>query len=231
MKRLFLCGFAASICLSILPSIVTAGPFQTVPYEPQPRPELYIFGYGGIHWMGDFEGRNQTNTRDLEFEGQNGWGAGGGIGLRSDWLGGTRFEVEGLYRSNEVDDVYLNDESFKSDGAASITGVAVNFVKELVWGSIYPYIGFGIGYGEVDVDVDFRDALNDPVWIDDGSAAFLWQVIAGLDFPYTDRTSLFLEYRFMPISDFDLEFSTFLENFHVDDMTNHSIFAGIRYAF
>ncbi|MEM0968208.1 MAG: outer membrane beta-barrel protein [Verrucomicrobiota bacterium] len=107
-----------------------------------------------------------------------------------------------------------------------MTGVTFNFIKEMVWGRLLPYLGFGIGYGNTDVDIQAPG-----IALDDGSSSFLWQVIAGLDFPYTERTSLFLEYRYMPISDFGLNVTGVASEWDVDDLTNHSAFAGIRYFF
>lgn len=233
MKRLYILGLVAGLSLAILPATIKAGPFQTVPYEPQPRPELYVFGYGGIHWMKDFEGTGLTGNPEIDEEAENGWGVGGGLGLRSDWLGGTRFEVEGLHRSNDVDGVLLGGVSFPSDGDADITGITFNFVKELVWGGLYPYVGIGVGYGELDVDTQFTAG-----GIDDSASSFLWQVMAGLDFPWTKRTSLYIEYRFMPMSDFDLIYlhktgvnAGTTDTINFDDLSNHSLFGGIRFAF
>lgn len=228
MKHIHTFGFVAGFALAVLPVTLNAGPFQTVPYEPQPRPELYVFGYGGITWMGDFEGRAMDGNPQVALNIENGWGAGGGLGLRTDWLGGTRFEVEGLYRSSLVEDVLVNGVSFRSDGDVQVAGVAVNFIKELVWGGLFPYVGIGVGWGNVDVNAPFAAGS-----IDDGASSFLWQVIAGLDFPWTKRSSLFLEYRYMPVTDFDLGINTIAgtENVSFDDLSNHSVFAGIRYAF
>lgn len=231
MKRLFSAALLAGSLLAILPAPVKAGPFQTVPYEPKARPELYFFGYGGLNWMDDAEGITADGVFGIDLETENGWGVGGGLGLRSDWLGGTRFEVEGLHRANDVDDLLVNDVSFSTtDGEAELTGVSVNFVKELVWGSLYPYVGLGLGYGEMDVNLQSAGG-----GFDDSSASFLWQVLVGLDFPWTKRTSLFLEYRYMPISDFDLGFQTAIPagvvDVNFDDVTSHSMFAGFRHAF
>lgn len=228
MKRLSLFGLLAGFCLAIVPAALNAGPFQTVPFEPQPRPELYVFGYGGIDWMNDFHGKSETGNPNLNLDVQNGWGAGGGLGLRSDWLGGTRFEVEGLYRANNVKHVQVNGLDFPSDGDVSVTGVSVNFIKELVLGDFYPYVGVGIGWGDVNVNAPF--AFGN---VDDDASSFLWQVIAGLDFPWTKKTSLFMEYRFMPVTSFGLttDVASVIRNVNFDDLTNHSLFFGMRYAF
>jgi len=231
MKRLFTIAFL----VGLFPGVLSAGPFQTVPvpYEPKPRPEFYVFGYGGINWLTDFEGIAQDGAPEFELDADNGWGAGGGLGLRSDWLGGTRLEVEGFHRSNDIDELLVGqiEAAFPADAEAEITGVSVNFIKELVWGSLYPYVGLGLGYGEMDVDLQASTVPGPGVFIDDHSSAFLWQVIAGLDFPYTQRTSLYLEYRYMPLSDFDLEYIGPVEMINYDDVSTHSIFAGIRFAF
>ena len=77
----------------------------------------YVFGYGGIDsganydTIGsyyDYYGNDYYNPGDLpiKFDLDNGWTAGGGAGVYSGLLGGSRFEIEGSYTSSDIG--YLN---------------------------------------------------------------------------------------------------------------------------
>lgn len=205
-----------------------AGPYEQVPYEPQPRPEIYIFGYGGVNFVDELEANSVTGFA-LEVSADDGMGAGGGIGLRfPQFLGGSRLEVEGYYRSNDSGGSRPNNAAFGGAGDVVQNGVMLNFVKEFAWEGVVPYVGIGAGYGSTDLDVTFPGGR-----IDGEETTFNWQLIAGLEFPFWQRVSVYAEYHYMPVQDFSMNATTLgvVTPLDFDDFSNHSLFGGIRVYF
>ena len=77
--------------------------------------KAYAFGYGGLDFGAGYEttGRFDYIATEIpiDFDLKNGWPAGGGLGVYSGLLGGSRFEVEGSYTANDVG--YLSYTGFQ----------------------------------------------------------------------------------------------------------------------
>ena len=225
MKTRFV-ATAITAAMAACAGLAFAGPYQQVPYEPQPRPEVYIFGYGGVNFLDDLEA-NSAGGFAMEVSTEDGFGVGGGIGLRFPQLfGGSRLEVEGFYRKNHSEGIRPSNAAFGGTGDVGMNGAMLNFIKEFAWNGVVPYIGAGTGFGQTEHDLDFNAGS-----IHGDETSLNWQAIAGLEFPFWQRVSLFAEYHYMPVGDLQMtNVPTVGSAFQVDfdGSAAHSIFGGIR---
>ena len=121
--------------------------------QAQPVTGLYIAGGGGANWLEDnrstvnVAGQGAFNQRvrsSVGFAGVGsvGWGFGNGL----------RLELEGNYRTNEVNRIGLTQAGAAvavsgRRGTISTMGVMANVLYDFNLGVVMPYIGAGIGYG------------------------------------------------------------------------------------
>jgi outer membrane protein OmpA-like peptidoglycan-associated protein/outer membrane protein W len=163
-----------------------------------------------------------------------GWGFGNGL----------RAEVEGNYRTNDVDQVTFLGLSTASGGRVRSYGVLGNLFYDFDLGFVQPYVGLGAGYVWTEYRKLRASALGLTVALDDGDGKFAFQGIAGVAVPLTRLgvrgLTLTAEYRFL---------GTFLPKVEAElraggadglliarrelDAGNfgHSALLGVRYAF
>jgi len=202
---------------------------------------FYIFGFGGGSFFDDASGIVLPANAPLEVGLSEGVSLGGGIGWRSDFLGGSRFEIEGAFTDQNVESVVFNNNNIANfAGEIETYSAMVNFIKEFRGlGNIVPYIGAGIGYTEVDSNFFYNGGAANIV-VNDTDGAFTWQLIAGLEFKLSDRLGLYAEYNYTSISD-DISlarlgnggaagggFDTVAE---LDDFSSHGVQGGFRFSF
>jgi OOP family OmpA-OmpF porin len=214
----------------------------------------YVAGAIGMNYLDDakfrLDGRlsqgmtalGQPNGGQLGFDH-------GGVGLLSLGWGfsnGIRLELEGSYRSNEVD---------SANGAAGLAspgahggrqdsyGLMGNALVDLVRiGPFLPYVGIGAGY----LVSSFNDLNGRPgngslrLRGDDTGGAFALQGIAGLGFVIEQVPGLTLtaEYRYLeslgpsiPVSYVNAAGATVLSGKADTESRNQSFLLGLRYAF
>ncbi len=206
-----------------------AGPVVQPPAE---QYNFYLFGFGGANWLEDADGSFNGTSVDLNSD--TGWTGGAGFGWRSDFLGGTRAEIEGAYRSNQLDEARFDGLSIglgDGDNAEiNSTSIMLNLVKEfpLFNGGLVAYAGGGAGWSSVQARVNF--AGDD---FEDSSEVFIWQVIAGLELPITPRFGLYTEYRLTPFTDFTWQADTAIGDVDLgfDQLYNHGVVGGFRFYF
>jgi len=174
-----------------------------------------------------------------------GWGFGNGL----------RAEVEGNYRSNEVDSIrgFNLAPIGRTGGFQTTYGVMGNVFYDFDPGFlgigpsyVQPYLGAGAGY----MWMDFRNLrgvsgapgnVGTQIFSDDKDGSFAFQGIAGIAVPFTwlgvPGLTLTAEYRFLGILGADMEVSSrdagnrVLQSAKLDvDKYNHSAMLGIRYA-
>jgi outer membrane protein OmpA-like peptidoglycan-associated protein len=187
-------------------------------------------------------GNRGTSTRFRFGDGFDGVGAvGWGLG------NGLRFEIEGDYRQNEVDERTGSPTAGSSSGHTENYGAMANVLYDLdlnAWGvptfGITPYIGAGAGYqwGHLSpITTINNDGTLDRVGGTNGSFAF--QGIAGLAFPVAavPGLSLTAEYRYMEALNNDAFSGEHFQpygvnkgNVRLSANENHSLMVGLRYA-
>lgn len=213
-------------------------------------PRGYVFGYGGFVFGSSWENTGAFDTSDndwmaycppgvhdkddfdpsnipMDWDLNDGWSFGGGIGRYSGLFGGSRFELEGSYLSNGVDSLQYGGADLPANFDISTKTAMVNYLKEVPFGSATGYFGGGIGWAWTTMDGDV-DSINYSS-SDDG---FAWQFIAGVDFPITERLALFTQYRFLVLDDqtFTNDSGDF-GNTTDDNPSSHSVLIGARVSF
>jgi opacity protein-like surface antigen len=200
---------AVVAALAAITSSAFAGPGfrlsskSPVVYQPQQH-KAYFFGYGGFdsgsHFdtTGNFDHVYPPMNIPINFDLHNGWTFGGGAGVYSGLLGGSRFEIEGFSTQNE--NGYLTYQGFELPADLEIQTLAImfNMLKEVPLGETgaTAYFGGGVGYATTSIDGDI-----DTIEYSDEDAGFAWQLIAGVDFPVTESLSLFTQYAYRVLSD------------------------------
>jgi outer membrane protein OmpA-like peptidoglycan-associated protein len=187
-----------------------------------------MFGASGITakanategWYGRIDaGYSVDGSLDVdgvdEFDFDDDWMASGGIGYA--YSNGFRLEGELAYRNNAIED---------SDVDVSATSAMANLYYDFNRGGRFePYIGIGVGYGQVDVDLA---ALDD-------DSGFAYQALAGVAIGLTERLDLDVGYRYFAIPDLDFGNAnigniTSLPAWEAD-YTHQAVTVGLRWQF
>jgi outer membrane protein OmpA-like peptidoglycan-associated protein len=164
-----------------------------------------------------------------------GWGFGNGV----------RAEIEGSYRSNDVDSLtgFGLTSPVRSSGTAVSYGVMGNAIYDFDLGPtipLMPYIGLGAGYIVQEFDGLRATSGGDNVNISDSQGRFAYQAIIGAAFQLdaiAPGLALTTEYRFMGTLGHEADATANrggrpTERGSVEwDNFNHSVLLGIRYAF
>jgi opacity protein-like surface antigen len=151
-----------------------------------------------------------------EFTFDTGFGFLGALGSSMD--NGVRIEAELGYRKNDFDEVKI-DGLGKGDIDGDISSLSLmgnayyDFSTE---GSFSPFIGAGLGYANIEADLDGAGDEDDSV--------FAYQLILGGSFASSETLSVDLQYRYFATDDpefdgVDAEYST------------HNFMIGLRQSF
>lgn len=187
-KFTLLTATAAAALLAVSsPSMAADMPTQPVVYDSAPVVNVYRWYVRGDAGIGFFDGQG----------GDEAWTLGGGLGYR--WSENFRTDLT-LDYTGEYD---LNN----GRDAEAWSVLANGYVDLPINEWLKPYVGLGVGYGDVQVD-----GGND----DDGLALAAY---TGLTFDVTRETQLDVGYRYRNIS------------VSGPDFEDHSIRAGFRFNF
>jgi opacity protein-like surface antigen len=134
---------------------------------------------------------------------------------------GFAVELEGVYAGNDGKDEDVT-AVFGPGSEASIStlGALVNAKYEFnTGGPLAPYVGAGIGYGSVNIDVD---------GLDDDQGGFMWQGKAGVVIKTNEQLAWDIGYRYLAFPQYDE--STAGASLKVDTGA-HVLSAGARITF
>ena len=171
----------------------------------------YVSGNVGAVWVEDSDFGDEA---EISFD--TGFGITAAIGLA--YENGLRGEVEFGYRTSDMDE-------FKSDfGSGSINDGDISTISLMVNGyydfmpkeTICPFIGAGIGYANVEADIDELGSEDDNV--------FAYQIAVGVAFAINPQTKIDVQYRYFDTDDGDFD------NLEVEYGT-HNAMLGVRYSF
>lgn len=220
--------------LLLLPAVARAQPIQG----------LYVSLGAGYNFAQDARVTPLTSgfgAAHLRLEENGGFRGLGSIGYA---LGnGWRFEIEGDYLRNGVDQ--LGRTPFPTDASGHVNrhGVMANALFDMDIGNryIFPYLGMGVGYMWTNLDAQFVQ-LGGPFSFNSDSTQgrFAWQGILGSAFPIPGMPGLSVtaEYRLMDITA-GAKFSGTETSatggttgqIKLGAVFDHSFLVGIRYAF
>lgn len=196
-----------------------------VTYTQAEASSFYFTGFGGVNWTDDFDASG--SGINLETELDAGYVIGGGLGYRSSM--GVRLEVEGAYRSNDVDSVLTNGSRSKGDGDLSSWSIMFNIAKDIeITDRLSLYAGGGVGIAGVDADFRYGAAR-----VNQSDEVFAWQVFAGLSYEVAKNMEFYTEYRYFRAEDPELSRSVrgSTSRLDGDSYANHGILAGVRIHF
>ena len=189
------------------------------------EPVAYVFGYGGIalSYDEDLDGRNGVFGTTFEYDFDDGYTVGGGIGLYANLFGGSRLEIEGYYSKNNLASAFPAGTPIPTPRDMTVEAIFFNFLKEFPCGCFTAYAGGGLGYASTQLNAGTAPP-------DD--SAFASQVIVGVDYPLSQCLSLFTQYKLVGINETDYHFGVAAANgIHSDGWLIHNFMVGARYSF
>ncbi|WP_198376666.1 OmpA family protein [Neoroseomonas rubea] len=197
-------------------------------------------GLGANYLMGTSDG---VAGRSVEtgFE----WGWAGVLSVGYGFGNGLRLELEGSYRTNEIDGLKGAPGRYsRSGGSAQSYGAMVNALYDFNLGGVAPYVGVGIGYQIHNYDgirgtVPGGTGAGTRLLLDGDEGNFAYQAIVGVALPIDPVPGLALtaEYRFMGTLGHDIDArattpaGVVTRNTFEAENFNHSIMFGVRYNF
>lgn len=163
--------------------------------------DMYVGGFGGAVFGVDAEGENDTlfggGTAKLDFDPDGEYALGLVFGARV--APNFRAEVELSYSNSDVNETTFTAGSAAgntqdADGDLSSTSLLINGWYEFETNSSWrPYLGGGIGYTNVDADVDGVGLINT---YDDSDGGFSYQIGFGVTFPVGQSGTIDIGYRY-----------------------------------
>jgi outer membrane protein OmpA-like peptidoglycan-associated protein len=222
----------------LLAATVLAAPFAlSHAAKAQPVTGPYVSLGGGYNINEGYKIKNSGYGLDAKVSLHNGYTVDGSVGYG--FGNGLRVEVEADYFENTFRKTKSVGIDFLTAGKDQTYGGFVNALYDFNIGLpfLYPYIGAGVGYQEVDVN-NFYTATGN-AYDNQTKGAFAYQGIAGLSFPIAPVPGLSatVEYRFtdaMGGVKYRLSAapnSTFVVPYKRENDANNSIQVGLRYAF
>jgi opacity protein-like surface antigen len=260
MKKLLLGGACAASLLLALTPLAHAADMEPVP-EPVAGMGWYISIFGGASWAKDqnFSAEKYIDSLnyfylDGELEPDTGFMAGIAVGASfNDWLRG---EVEFSGNFHDISgDAYAHlhyggthydaDASFDGDETA-LFALANLWLELPVGGAFRPYIGGGVGFGRLDLDIssdayiDFSNSLDGLDLIDDSDWGFAYQIGGGVAFEIAENWAIDVGYRYKVIN--NAEFDLDLDDVDLNDCLcdgdslekdykSHNLLVGLRFGF
>ena len=150
----------------------------------------------------DFDFQVAPGTVGTDFD--DGYGLGVAFGKRLGQVGENsrlRFEGELSYRSNDVDTHKLNGAALNGPtGKLKSTSLMANLLIDFNEQATFsPYLGAGLGLANVEADGFGVSAI--PAVLNSDETVFAYQLIAGAGWDVSQKTELFVEYRYFATDD------------------------------
>ncbi len=213
--------------ISIGTPVQAGTPESSAVYTQVESSSFYLSGFGGVNWADDFEASGSGVNIESDFDA--GYIVGTALGYEIPVMGGLRFEVEGAYRSNDLDSIISNGNRNQGEGEISVWSVMFNVAKDFpLSDNLSFYAGGGVGLAGLDADFAYGSAR-----VNEKDEVFAWQVFAGLSYELASNFEVYSEYRFFQAVDPELSrlvrgASRRLDG---DSYDNHGILLGARFSF
>ncbi len=189
---------------------------------------LYFAVQAGFSTQPTSDNEDPNNPgNNFELNNQNGVNAALAVGAK---FGSLRAEVEAVYRYNPNNKFVDSGGAEGADGSLSTAHIFLNGYYEMdFFGVVTPYVGLGVGYGKVSLNLK---ELDGTVVVDDDDTVYSYQLMAGAAINVTENFSLTAEYRYFDtITDAELMLSNAPGLIENSDIRSHEIRFGIRYWF
>jgi opacity protein-like surface antigen len=163
---------------------------------------VYLEYIGGLNFVrnqnltgADASGAGLAGSADLA----TGYALGGAVGAR--FLEHFRAELAISYSDTSVDNFSLQGEPSTAKGGLSLLAIMANGYVDFDFGiGVRPYLGAGIGWGEIEFDARNRSGPGQSE-VSDTDSVFAWNVMAGAAVPLSDVVELSLGYRYLATED------------------------------
>jgi opacity protein-like surface antigen len=174
----------------------------------------YISGTLGAVIVNDSDIDDGVDTGEFSYD--TGFGFLGALG--SSFEGGGRAEVEVGYRKNDFDEIKVDGlGSADIDGDLTSLSLMGNAYYDIsTEGSFSPFIGAGIGFANLEGDLDDFGDEDDTV--------FAYQFILGGSFASSKTLSVDLQYRYFATEDPDFDGLD-------SEYSSHNVMIGLRSSF
>lgn len=200
----------------------------------QPVVGPYISLGGGYNILSSVKGYNDFEESQAKITFHNGYDVVASVGYGFGF--GTRMEVEGDYTNNTLDKGKYSFGTYGATGSENKYGGFVNVLYDIdLGGPIYPYVGAGVGYQEI--NLKSTSLVDGEYFINQTKGSFAFQGIAGLALPIAvvPGLSLTAEYRYVDdVQGNDFHGTTFEDtrtSQKFGKQVNQSFNLGLRYAF
>lgn len=187
----------------------------------------YVGLEAGANWRGEVDQHQVPFTgpdAHQWFNFDTGWGVLGTVGYAfNSW----RFEVEAGYRENDLDhfqgtqgtDFFPNEAG--STEFTLMANVAYDFAIADRWS-----LSLGAGAG-----MDCINTTSQTNGFDDTACAFAYQGIAGVNYALSDRTTVFVDYRYLMVDDVDFtDVSSFTATLYQSSLDAQTVTLGVRFS-
>lgn len=177
--------------------------------------EAYISGSVGAVILNDADIEDDYGKGEMTFD--TGIGFVGAVGSRSTGGNNNRIELEVGYRTNDFDKIKADGYSVSIDGDITTISLMGNIYLDIpTSGKFSPFIGGGVGYANIEGDLDSFGTEDDNV--------FAYQLILGGSIAASRKLYFDLQYRFFGTEDPDFDG---LEA----EYTTHNLMIGLRHNF
>lgn len=189
LKKSLLAG-SAVLAMGISTATLAA---YGLPEAPAPVYNWYVGAFGGLSYTPAI-----TDGFKITFD-NPGWDIGAHFGYRWDPV---RLELEYLFQRSRLDIPFVDDTTTNASGHLNINSAMANVIYDInIDSSIVPYIGFGIGYTNIDASVNSTISLpgggEESIDIDSGSQSkFGYQALAGIGFRVMENATMNFGYRY-----------------------------------
>jgi opacity protein-like surface antigen len=236
MRKLLL-GAVASTAMFLGTMQASAADIDVAP-EPMGW-NWYVSVFGGWSFNaeveGDFEYDSVSGTGyDLNLDLDDGFTAGIAVGAHvNEWLRGE-IELSGNWHDGDGELESTAGGTTGVEGDVDAMFLLANLWFDIPLGEVFrPYVGGGVGFGRLSLDLDTTGGTT---LFDDDDWGFAYQLGAGVAFGFSENIAFDIGYRYKAITNVDAEVDsdwtgassyTDLEA----DYHSHNIIAGIRIGF
>ena len=174
----------------------------------------------------DAEGTTKATGAKAPFELDVDDGLGGIVTLGYNF-GGTRLELEGGYKENDIGSVSQRGIFLGTDGEVRTLSGMINLIYDVpVEGKLRPFILGGVGLANHEVATSRIGNTN--VTFKDDDTVFTYQIGAGLAYELGESTELLVQYRYMSSLDVTVADAAATDVF---DYNHHAVMIGLRFGF